>query len=224
MVTLVLIPGAGSGPPIWRLVRPLLEAAGHAVVTPVLPCGSDTAALPEYAEAVLEVVGDRADLVVVGQSIGAFTAAEVAARRAADVRALVHLNGMIPLAGETPGAWWANTRHDEAFAPVTAARGPMDTWTEQDMVEVFLNGVPADVVAGTEEVEQGGGIMRVALERVPDVPTHAIAGADDVFFPLEFQRRIVRERLRAEPDVLPGGHVLSLSHPRELAAQLLAYR
>src|SRR5438128_12456954 len=79
MSTFVLIPGAGSGPDHWHLVAPLLRAAGHDTVTPDLPCESDTAGLPEYTAATLDAIGEREDLVVVGQSLGAFTAAAVAA-------------------------------------------------------------------------------------------------------------------------------------------------
>ena len=84
-----LRPAAGRrvGPDHWHLVVPLLRAAGHEAVTPDLPCESDTAGLPAYTEAALTAIGDRDDLVVVGQSLGAFTAAAVAAAR--PTRALV---------------------------------------------------------------------------------------------------------------------------------------
>ena len=56
-----------------------------------------------------------------------------------------------------------------------------------------------------------------------DLPTHVIVGRDDRFFPAGFQRRLARERLGVEPDVLPGGHVLALAQPGALARRLLAY-
>jgi pimeloyl-ACP methyl ester carboxylesterase len=56
------------------------------------------------------------------------------------------------------------------------------------------------------------------------VPTHVVAGSADRFFPLEFQRSVVRERLGLDVDVLPGGHLMALSRPRELADYLLALR
>ena len=39
-----------------------------------LPCDDDAAGFPEYAEAVVEAVGARADLILVAQSLGGFTA------------------------------------------------------------------------------------------------------------------------------------------------------
>ena len=43
-------------------------------------------------------------------------------------------------------------------------------------------------------------------------------------FPLDFQRRVARERLRIEVDEIDGGHMVAMSHPRELADRLEAVR
>jgi pimeloyl-ACP methyl ester carboxylesterase len=57
----------------------------------------------------------------------------------------------------------------------------------------------------------------------PDVPIRVLAGRDDRFFPVEFQRRVARERLGVEVDEVPGGHLAALSYPVELADRLEAY-
>jgi pimeloyl-ACP methyl ester carboxylesterase len=62
------------------------------------------------------------------------------------------------------------------------------------------------------------------IDRWPDVPTRVIAGADDRFFPADFQIRVSRDRLGIVPDVIPGGHLVALSHPFELAERLLEYQ
>ncbi len=61
------------------------------------------------------------------------------------------------------------------------------------------------------------------LQKWPDVPTRFLQGRDDRFFPLEFQRRVVRERLGIPVDEIPGGHLVALSRPHELASALEAY-
>jgi hypothetical protein len=43
-------------------------------------------------------------------------------------------------------------------------------------------------------------------------------------FPLDFQRRVARERLGLEVDEIDGGHMVAMSHPRELADRLEAVR
>jgi pimeloyl-ACP methyl ester carboxylesterase len=55
------------------------------------------------------------------------------------------------------------------------------------------------------------------------VPTRVLAGRDDRFFPLEFQRRIARVRLHAGVDEVPGGHLAALSYPAELTDRLIRY-
>jgi pimeloyl-ACP methyl ester carboxylesterase len=49
-----------------------------------------------------------------------------------------------------------------------------------------------------------------------------IVGTDDRLFPLEFQRRVVASRLGLEVEVMPGGHLMALSQPEELASRILS--
>jgi predicted alpha/beta-hydrolase family hydrolase len=107
MATYALIHGAGDGGWFWHLVAAELRGRGQEVVAPDLPTEDDAAGLPEYAEAVVEAVGDRGDLIVVAQSFGGFTAPLVCDLVPADL--LVLLAGMVPSPGERPGDWWANT-------------------------------------------------------------------------------------------------------------------
>jgi dienelactone hydrolase len=88
------------------------------VVAPDLPCDDDAAGLAEYADTVIEAIGDRTHLFVVGQSFGGFTAALVADRIAAD--AFVLVAGMIPAPGEAPQDYWKNTGYDEAVREQSA--------------------------------------------------------------------------------------------------------
>jgi pimeloyl-ACP methyl ester carboxylesterase len=55
----------------------------------------------------------------------------------------------------------------------------------------------------------------------PDMPIRVVAGVDDRFFPVEFQRTVAADRLGIDIDVLPGGHLLALSRPAALAQYLL---
>jgi pimeloyl-ACP methyl ester carboxylesterase len=60
------------------------------------------------------------------------------------------------------------------------------------------------------------------LEAWPaEVPTRVLAPREDRLFPLEFQRRVARERLGAEVDEIDGGHLPYLSRPAELARRLV---
>jgi len=81
MATFVLIHGGGDVGWYWHLVEDGLRQGGHDVVAPDLPCDDAAASLLDYADAVVDAIGDRRDLIVVGHSYGGFTAPLVAGGR-----------------------------------------------------------------------------------------------------------------------------------------------
>lgn len=220
MSSFVLIPGAGGVAWYWHRVVPLLEDAGHLAIAVDLPGDDETAGLPEYARLVLDAIDERDDVVLVAQSLGAFTAPLVAAK--VGVRAVVLVNPMIPLPGETPGAWWENTGSRRA-REVAAERGGYST--EFDLAVYFLHDVPPEVATAGEphqRPEADAAFESVCgFEAWPPVPLRVVAGADDRFFPAGFQQSVARNRLGVNADILPGGHLIALSQPAALANYLL---
>jgi len=103
MATYVLIQGAEDSGWYWHLVDAELRERGHDVVAPDLPSDDDSAGLSAYADTVLDAIGDRTELVVVGQSFGGFTAPLVCDRVASEL--LVLVAGMIPSPAEAPEDW-----------------------------------------------------------------------------------------------------------------------
>jgi hypothetical protein len=55
------------------------------------------------------------------------------------------------------------------------------------------------------------------------VPTRFVLCTEDRFFPPEFMRRVVADRLGVVPDEIAAGHAVALSRPRELANLLVSY-
>jgi len=218
--TFVLIPGAGGVAWYWHRVVPLLEDAGHEAIAVDLPGDDGRAGLPEYAQIVLDAIGGRDDVVLVAQSLGGFTAPLVAVRT--PLTGLVFVNAMIPAPGERPGDWWENTG-SEAARVAAAERDGLSP--EFDLFTYFLHDVPLDVAADgeSEQREESDAVFGSAceFEAWPEVPMGAVAGESDRFFPVEFQRRLARDRLGIEVDVLPGGHLIALAQPKELASYLL---
>jgi pimeloyl-ACP methyl ester carboxylesterase len=224
MATYALIPGAGGDPWEWHLLTRELEARGHDVVPVRLPSGDESAGWSEYADAVVEAIGDRQDVVLVAQSLAGFTAPLVAERTPVDL--VVMLNAMIPLPGETGNEWWANTGQHEAEQDYFAKVG-LPPETADDEIALYFHDVASDVVeeAAKHIPEQTMTPMVQAwpLESWPDVPTRALIGRDDRLFPAEFQLRVAKERLGIEGDVIPGGHMVAMSRPGEVADRLEAY-
>jgi Alpha/beta hydrolase family len=212
MATYVLIHGGGDVAWHWHLLADELRSRGHDVVAPDLPYKDDAAGLPEYADTVVDAIGDRRDLVVVAHSFGAFTAPLVCDRAPVDL--LVLLAGMVPAPGERPGDWWANTGYRQTPHPHPVA--------------TFLHDVPPDLAA--EAVRRWRDQSSTPWGRPwplaawPAVPTRFLLCRDDRVFPAAFLRRVVRERLGIAPDEIDGGHYVALSRPKELAARLEAYR
>jgi pimeloyl-ACP methyl ester carboxylesterase len=218
----ILIPGAGGMAWYWHRVVPVLEQGGCQAVAVDLPADDPSKGLDDYADIVIRAIGGRSNVVVVAQSLAGFTAPLVCAHEAAG--GLIFVNAMIPQPGETAGAWWGNT--GAVDARIAAARS--EGYTPQfDLPTYFLHDVPEAVLRGgpLRQREQSDPVFGqpCQFERWPRIPMQVIAAADDRFFPLEFQKRIAWERLNAEVEVVPGGHLVALSEPEELAARLLRF-
>jgi Alpha/beta hydrolase family len=220
MATFALIHGGGDVGWYWHLVHEVLCSEGHQVVAPDLPCDDDSATLWDYAGTVIDAIGDRGDLVVVGQSYGGFTAPLVADRCSADL--LVFVAGMVPAPGEAPADWWGNTGYREAVAEAAGADGGDD-----DPFVTFYHDVPRALAE--EAVSKERGESQAAydnpwpLQAWPDVPARFVLCTQDRFFPATFMRTVVTDRLGVAPDEIASGHCVALSHPRELAAVLAGY-
>jgi pimeloyl-ACP methyl ester carboxylesterase len=220
MATFVLIHGAGDVGWYWHLLEAELRERGHEGVAPDLPCEDDSAGLSEYADAVVAAIGERRELVVVAQSFGGFTAPLVCAR--VPVNLLVLLAGMVPSPGEAPEDWPSNTGWEEARRKDDERYG-----RPRDEIAMFYQDVPAELAAEAQRRARRQsatpGRKPWPLRSWPKVPTRFLLCRDDRFFPAEFMRRVVRERLGIVPDEIDGGHCVALSRPKELADRLVGY-
>jgi hypothetical protein len=219
----VLIPGAGTDPRVFAATIAALADLGREAVAPELPLRDERATPSDHADAVARAVRGRGDLVVVAQSLGAFSGALVPAR--IPVAHLVLVAPMIPKPRETAGEWWGNTAHSDAIASLVARHGDMSRWGPEAIEEVFLHDVDPEVARANERYNRAPGAGMFSepwpLEAWPDVPTRVLAPSEDRLFPLAFQRRVAGERLGVDVDVMPGGHLPMLARPRELAEHLV---
>lgn len=214
MSTYVLIHGAGDVGWYWHLVEAGLRERGHEVVAPDLPIDDDAATLTDYADTVVDAVGDRTDLVVVAQSFGGYTAPIICDRLPVDL--LVLVAAMVPAPGESATEMFANT----GYAPPEQE--------DSSELAVFYH----DVEPGLAQQALSRGRMQSEtpwnepwpLAAWPDVPVRFVLGRNDRIFPADWLRRVVRDRLGITPDELDSGHCVALSRPAELVALLERYR
>jgi pimeloyl-ACP methyl ester carboxylesterase len=218
----VLVPGAGGNAGYWQLVEPLIQQAGFGGVGVSLP-NWPGATFADHADAIVAAAGTATEITLVAQSMGAFSAPLTCNRL--PVAELVLLNAMIPAPGETAGEWWGNTGQAEALRANDLREG-RDPDAGFDAQTHFLHDLTPDVLAaltqsGDEEPVESLFETPFPLDQWPYVPTSVLAGHDDRFFPIEFQRRVAKDRLGLEVEELPGGHLLALSQPEALVARLV---
>lgn len=217
--TFALVHGAWHGGWCWDGVRAELEARGHRVVAPDLPCEDVDAGVAEYAAVVRDALGGDSDAIVVGHSLGGMTIPLVPARR------LVFLCAYVPeprkaLADRDADAW------GPGFAE-SAVRDELGRsyWPDLEQAAHDLQyDVPREqaLAAAAKLRRQAPRPSREQnpLAALPDVERTYVLTGDDYAIPPGFQRRMAREELGVEPLEVPGGHSPMLVQPAELAALL----
>ena len=208
MSTFALIHGGGGSAWDWHVVVPELRQRGHDPIAVDLPSEDPSAGWSDYADALVEALGDRSNVIVVGHSLGGFTAPLVCERIPVDL--LVFLAGMIPAPGELFGDWWTNVGY-----------------ADSGLDDVFYHDVPLALEAEATRRERDESSRALSepwpLEAWPDVPSRYLLCRDDRMFTAEWARRHARERLGVVADEIDGGHYVTLSRPRELAEHLCMY-
>jgi pimeloyl-ACP methyl ester carboxylesterase len=226
VATYALIPGGGGDPWEWHRLVPELASRGHRTIAVRLPSDDGSAGWSEYAKAVVDALADHAGVILVASSMGGFTAPIVCTRRQVDL--LVLLNAMIPIPGETFNTWGRNTGSGRARREYHASLG-LSAGDAADDAVVYYHDFPKALQAEAQGRTWQDQSMTPLdepwpLRSWPDVPTRVLAGRHDRMFPLDFQRRVARERLAIEVDEIDGGHMTALSNPGALADRLEAYR
>jgi len=208
VATFGLIHGGGGTAWDWHLVAPELRQRGHEAVALDLPSDHQSAGWSDYADAVVRAVSDRPEVVIVGHSLGGFTAPLVAERRPVDL--LILVAAMVPSPGERFPDWWRNAG-----------------WFESGEDDIFYHDVPDELAAEARRHERQETARALGepwpLEAWPATPTRYLLCRDDRMLPAAWARRHARERLGIEADEMDGGHYVVLSRPGELAERLLEF-
>lgn len=200
MASFSLVHGSWHGGWCWDPLRAELEARGHQVYTPDLPCEDVAAGVEEYAASVA-----AAD-VVVGHSLGGFTIPHVAARTHVFLCAIVAGTGGRDVI--VPGFGEGRTRDElgRSYYPDPAVAA-------------------AELQYPAEYAHLASRLRRQApLDADPaDVarPAYVVCARDAVIRP-DWQRHLARDVLGVEPVELDSGHSPMLERPRELADVLEA--
>jgi pimeloyl-ACP methyl ester carboxylesterase len=105
--TYVLVHGAWSGKYVWAASKAMLERRGDTVMTLDLPShGGDKtpieqASLEGYKQAVIDAIGSRNDIILVGHSFGGMVISAVAEAIPEKISKLVYVAAYLPRDGES---------------------------------------------------------------------------------------------------------------------------
>lgn len=226
LTTLAFVHGAWHAPWVFDAVSEILDDAGIESIAPDLPITDPNAGCGEYADAMVDAVGERADLVVVGHSAGGLTAPLVAERLGA--ARLVMVAPLVPKPGCPPADDFAGDP-----VPLTpAGRDGRETddlgrtfWPDRERaIELLYDDCePATAALAFSRLRpQGQRPMSdpSPLAEWPNVPTTYVVCDDDRMMSSSWALEVGVPRSGAAVVHIPGGHSPMLSRPRELAELL----
>lgn len=238
MATFVLIHGSWHGGWCFDQVRPLLEAAGHAVMAPDLPgMGGDEAALAAvtldgWAQFAADLCRNAPQhpVILAGHSRGGLVISQAAELAPDAIGTLVYICAMMLPDGMSRAHFKQDEGPNPAFdALISRTPGGHGTRiTGADPAAVFAQLSPPDLVAGAMArlVDEPHGPRAQPLRLSPDrfgrVPRVYIECTDDRTIPIASQRRMQHLVPGARAETLWADHSPYLSRPEALAAMLLA--
>ncbi|GAC1404906.1 MAG: alpha/beta hydrolase [Candidatus Velthaea sp.] len=216
----LVVHGALSDASAWRLVIPILQAAGHRVVgvqNPLTSLGDDV------ANTKLQLAQLSGPTVVVGHSYGGCVIT-AAARDAANVKSLVYVTALAPDEGES-----ANELLGKYPSPVithflpSGAPGFIVVDPAKFAADFAADITPADaaVLAATQKPTAGAAFAaKLGAPAWKQFPSfYAISTQDKVIDPA--LQRFLAMRMKATIADVPASHFSMLSHPREIAALIV---
>lgn len=238
MSTFLLVHGAWHGGRAWERVVPLLESAGHRVLSPSLTGLGDKAHLlgPEVGlyTHVADVVGlireeDLTEVILVGHSYAGLVVSSAANEVPERIAHLVYLDAMVPLHGETglDVQPFARAVIDEAaksgngwrIPPLPELPSPLGLFGVTDPADVaWLRAMLSD--HPTLTMQQPVRLDNPAVNAIPRTHIHCVGPAPEG----SAQRPVPALQPNGSPSQtweLPTGHDCMVTMPSELSELLL---
>ena len=227
MTTFALVHGAWHRASSWRPLETALDAQGHRTVAVDLPCDDPAATFETYADAVVRLLEDLSEeVVLVGHSLAGNTIPLVADR--VPVRHLVFLCAVIA----QPGRSFLDqmTAEPDMLLPEYSAGVALDDqgrsrWVDEALAieSMYADCWPADAARAVAELRPQAGApytVPCSLDALPPTERSYILCTEDRLVNPAWSRRAAVERLGVTAIELPGSHSPFLSRPDDLAGVL----
>lgn len=212
MARFVLVHGSWHGAWVWNPVADELRSRGHEVVAPERPIDEIAATWQDYADRVMEAVGERApETVLVGHSAGAVPVA-IAASLAAP-RLTIYLTPSNPARELSPD-------HPERFKPEVDAVIKYDDQGRdylevEDAVSVFYPRLDQSTARwAASRLRPQADTGDVPLERPPSVPSAFVYSRHDEVFTTEGMVWSAKHVFGVDPIEIDTGHTPQLETPK----------
>jgi pimeloyl-ACP methyl ester carboxylesterase len=230
--TFALVHGSWSGGWCWRLVAPLLRAAGHEVFTPTLTGLGERSHLQVprvdlalHIQDIVQVLRfeDLSQVILVGHSYAGMVITGVAAAAPERLSRLVYLDAYIPEAGQSEFDLWPESEQRAAQEELAAGR------TYRRIAPASLFGVHDPEVAAWVEARLTPHPLSTYLD-APPPQTPQSAALPRAFIqctepgPIAAHTQLFADRARAAGwpvAMLATGHEAMLTAPQDLAKLLL---
>lgn len=228
MATFLLIPGAWHGSWCWAYLTPLLEKAGHSVITPELaPIPPGANPLPLWTRQMSELIKAAPEPpILLGHSRGGMVMSEVAAHSPRQIRALIYLSGLLLPAGETMQSTMARPEAGGEPDYLRPARGRCLSILPAAIIPLFYHLAPfslAQTAANQLHPEPVGTFSApstISSSQLADLPRFYIECQEDRAIPLALQRAMQAALPCTEIFPLHADHSPFISQPVALAAIL----
>lgn len=227
----LLIHGGSHGSWCWQALKRELESRGATVSAPDLPGhGADptprqTVNRDSYLSAVRAEIEsiDCHDLTLVGHSLAGILLPELADQYAARLNQVVFLAAMVCKPGQRAIDLFPQERQQAYLDIAEASDDYSVTWPFEKARSVFFNDLTEEQAhwAYDQLTPQPLKVYFDPIpENVPGCPTRYLICQRDQCLTREWCQEWAA-RLGVEPDFIDSGHDVMLSHPSELADQLM---
>lgn len=228
MAAFLLIPGAWHGSWCWAYLTPLLEKAGHSVITPELaPIPPGANPLPLWTRQITELIQNApAPLILLGHSRGGMVMSEVAAHCPGQIRALIYLSGLLLPEGETMQSTMARPEAGGEPDYLRPARGRCLSVSPTAIIPLFYHLAPLNLAQTAasklhpEPIGTFSAPSTIRSSQLADIPKFYIECQEDRAIPLALQRAMQAALPCTEVFSLNADHSPFISQPLMLAALL----